>query len=188
MKVDMQIAEPSTHIARPAGRHPRSRLLAKHIHLLRVVPTPLLLGRAKQIDGQVLDTLSNILDLSSLGPNQVEALQILVSCGGLGFHSLAWEACKHHVTCESCAVSEGQVWPSCCRQCPFPEAVSADPQSDSQRAAGVADATNQLHYTAGAVGRHGASAASEEAWAWGCQQACLLLEELAGSSVSAGRM
>eukprot|EP00971_Amphidinium_carterae_P223039 4425860-Amphidinium_carterae.2 len=76
----------------------RSSLLAKHLHLLRAVPTPLLLGWARRIDGQVLHTLSEILDLPALGPNQVEALQIPVNCGGLGFHSLAWEACKHHVS------------------------------------------------------------------------------------------
>eukprot|EP00971_Amphidinium_carterae_P033697 663661-Amphidinium_carterae.1 len=70
----------------------RSSLLAKHLHLLRAVPTPLLLGWARRIDGQVLHTLSEILDLPALGPSQVEALQIPVNCGGLGFHSLAWEA------------------------------------------------------------------------------------------------
>eukprot|EP00971_Amphidinium_carterae_P249765 4957318-Amphidinium_carterae.1 len=54
----------------------RSSVLAKHIHLLRAIPTPLLLGWAKRADESVQQTLSRILDLPELPADKVEALQV----------------------------------------------------------------------------------------------------------------
>eukprot|EP00971_Amphidinium_carterae_P006867 135633-Amphidinium_carterae.2 len=115
---------------------------------------PLLLGWARQIDGRVLHTLSDILDLPALGPNQVEALQIPVSCGGMGFHSLAWEACKHHVShVLSVRAKYGNLAAALQHvrgQFPFPHAAGADPRSESFQAAGAARDLPQPAQSAGA--------------------------------------
>eukprot|EP00971_Amphidinium_carterae_P352559 6492649-Amphidinium_carterae.6 len=146
------------------------------------------LGWARQIDGQVLHTLSEILDLPALGPNQIEALQIPVSCGGLGFHSLAWEACKHHVShVLSVRAKYGNLAAALQHvrgQFPFPQAASADSRQEPFQAASAAHDLPRPVQPAGAEFQHAANVASDEAWPWGFQQAALLFEELSESSVS----
>eukprot|EP00971_Amphidinium_carterae_P056802 1123040-Amphidinium_carterae.1 len=153
----------------------RSSVLAKHIHLLRAIPTPLLLGWARRADEHVQQTLSRILDLPELSADKVEALQVPVSCGGLGFHSLAWEAPKHHIShVLSIRAKYGNLASTMLqsRQShPFPNAASAALDSAS------ADLPPRLSIF------HAASAATDDEWPWGFEQAACLYEELSGQSI-----
>eukprot|EP00971_Amphidinium_carterae_P184114 3655448-Amphidinium_carterae.1 len=159
----------------------RSSVLAialKHIHLLRAIPTPLLLGWARRADDNVQQTLGRISDLPELSADKVEALQVPVSCGGLGFHSLAWEAPKHHIIHISHVLSirakYGNLASTMLRSRqshPLPHAVSAASDSAS------ADLPPHLSIF------HAASAANDDEWPWGFQQTACLYEELSGQSI-----
>eukprot|EP00971_Amphidinium_carterae_P207449 4115991-Amphidinium_carterae.1 len=157
----------------------RSSVLAKHIHLLRAIPTPLamLLGWARRADDNVQQTLGRILDLPELSADKVEALQVPVSCGGLGFHSLAWEAPKHHIShVLSIRAKYGNLAATMLqsRQShPLPHAVNAVLES----------ASTELPPRLSIF--HAASAANDDddEWPWGFQQVACLYEELSGQTI-----
>ncbi|CAK9043080.1 Retrotransposable element [Durusdinium trenchii] len=75
----------------------RSSVLAKHVHLLRAIPTPLILKWARQVDDAVRECVTRLLDLPALNNVQETLLTVPVSFGGLGFHSLAMETAPNHI-------------------------------------------------------------------------------------------
>eukprot|EP00971_Amphidinium_carterae_P348121 6490332-Amphidinium_carterae.1 len=160
----------------------RSSVLAKHIHLLRAIPTPLLLGWARRADEHVQLALTRILDLPDLAPEKAEALQLPVSCGGLGFHSLAWEAAKHHIShVLAIRAKYGNLASSMMqgrRSNPLPQAANAASESAS------ADPNSaSADHSHGISAFHATGAATDDEWPWGFQQAASLFEELSGQSI-----